>query len=131
MSTLDVWRSGNELTVIVTGTTTAPVATNFDAGAIVTLRPCHIDHAISGHAAGICNGRHPSDSWWGELPVDRDADQARVGVVIDGTSRTCIVRWEKPPAPQPQASRRDRRPPGRAAVSDPRYQAEAVWKAVA
>jgi hypothetical protein len=103
MSTLDVWRSGSELVVIVTGTTTAPVAANFDAGAIVTLRPAKIDHVLPGHAATIINAlpSTPQGDWWGELPVAKDAEQARIGVVIDGVSRNAVVRWEKPPAPQP------------------------------
>jgi hypothetical protein len=96
MSTLDVWRSGNELTVIVSGATAAPTVTNLDSGIITTLRPARVDHFVPGHATAIIDAlpSTPHGDWWGEVPIDGTAGQVQLEFLVDGVPRSGIVRWE-------------------------------------
>jgi hypothetical protein len=44
---------------------------------------------------------HGATAWWGELPGDRDATEARLAVTLDGQIRLATVRWPERPQPQP------------------------------
>jgi hypothetical protein len=106
MRTLDVFKMPDEVRVVTTGTAAAPVVLDEDKRTNVTLRPAWIDgnSVVNGHGSCATPG-----AFWGELPIDRTADHARLAVVADGAVHRATVTWPEPEVVPPPARPKRRR----------------------
>jgi hypothetical protein len=112
MHTIDCFRSGStgELTVICTGMANAPVVTDRETGASVTMYPAWANTELArfgiasvGRAPHSCTG----NAWWADLPIDKDRTEARLALVIDGVVQNVTARWPEPePVAKPKRKRR-------------------------
>jgi hypothetical protein len=94
LTTLDVFRSRRraELTVLMTGPTTAPTVVDQDTGTSITLEPMIIQN--TGFTVTIVSafGR-PVDAWVGSLPIAPDALEVRLEIAMDSHCQRCVVHW--------------------------------------
>jgi hypothetical protein len=93
MTTIDVWRNSNgELTLVMTGVTTAPTIVDQGTGASVTLEPAVLDHNAFSVTVVSALGR-PNNAWMGTLPLAPDATEAHLSIDVDGQHQQGVVRW--------------------------------------
>jgi hypothetical protein len=113
MHTLDCWRLSNgELTVLCTGSTTAPIAIDLETGTNVTLHPAQINADMARFGiASVSRGAHgcTGNAWWADLPIGAERTEARLALVVDGVVTNVNARWPEP-EPEPEPAAKPKRP---------------------